>query len=207
MARKPAKKATKKAATKKGSTPKLKKKATKKVSKKVVKKGIKKATVKAKAKKKISFLPKGYQIITPYLIVNEASKAIDFYKKVFAAKEVMRMEQPGGRIGHAELKFGDAKIMLADECPEMNARGPEAHNGSPVSIHLFVKDVDATVEKAVSAGAKLLRPVENMFYGDRSGSIEDPFGHRWYVSTHIEDVTMAKMKKRAAELFSKKAAG
>lgn len=212
MARKPSKKSKKKTATKKSASSKLKKKvakkSVKKTTKKVAKKGAKKRTKKstAKSKKKVSFLPKGYQIITPYLIVNGAADAIDFYKKVFAAKEVMRMEQPGGKIGHAELKFGDAKIMLADECPEMQAHGPAAHNGSPVSVHVYVKDVDATVEKALSTGAKLLRPVENMFYGDRSGSLEDPFGHKWYVSTHIEDVTLAKMKKRAADLFGKKSA-
>lgn len=185
---------------------KTKKKSTAK--KKVVKKKTKKTTVKRKAKKvkvkKVAAIPAGYNNITPYLIVNRGSKAIDFYKKVFSAKEVMRMEQPDGKIGHAELKFGDTKIMLADEHPEMNAHAPGKFGGSPVGIHLYTKNVDKVADLAVAAGAKLVRPVEDQFYGDRSATLEDPYGHTWHISTHIEDVSKAQMKKRAAELFGKK---
>lgn len=179
----------------------MKKKAT--VSKKSKRAVAKKAPTK-KAKKKVLAIPKGYNCITPYLIVNNGAKAIEYYKKNFGAKEGLRMEQPDGKIGHAELKIGDTKIMLADECPEMDARSPEAFNGSPVSILMYTKNVDAVVELAVKNGAKLLKPVSDMFYGDRCGAIIDPFGHRWVISTHIEDVTPAKMRKRAAELFEKK---
>jgi len=170
------------------------------------KKIIKKSTVKSKAKKtkKVMPIPKGYHSITPYLIVGDGAKAIEFYQKAFGAKKVMRMEQPGGKIMHAELTIGDSKVMLADGCPEMNAHTPEHFGGSPVTMHLYVKDVDAVVKRAVSAGAKLIRPVENMFYGDRSGGVEDPYGHHWYISTHVEEVTLAQVKKRAAELFGNK---
>lgn len=145
--------------------------------------------------------PKGYNSITPYLIVNGAAKAIVFYKTAFGGKEVLRMEQGNGKIGHAELKIGDAKIMLADECAEMNAHSPKQYGGSPITIHLYVKNVDMTVDKAVFMGATLERPIQNMFYGDRSGLLIDPYGHRWCVATHVEDVSPAKLKKRAAELF------
>lgn len=177
----------------------LKKNQNLKLKKKVTKKPV----IKRKTKKVLA-IPKGYHSIIPYLIVNNAKKAIEFYKKAFAAKAVICMEHPGGKIGHAELKIGDAKIMLADECPQMNARSPEKFGGSPVGIHLYIKDVDGVVKRAVAAGAKLVRPVENMFYGDRSGALEDPYGHMWYVSTHIENVTPALIRKRAAELFGKK---
>ena len=142
-----------------------------------------------KSRKKVSAIPKGYNSITPYLIVNNAAKAIDFYKKAFAAKVVLCLQRPDGQVSHAELKMGDSKIMLADEHPEMGARGPQAFGGSPVSIHLYVKKVDAMVEKAHSAGAKIVRPITDMFYGDRSATLADPFGHQWTVSTHIENVT------------------
>ncbi len=167
---------------------------------KAMKKNIKKPV---NRKKKVLAIPKGYHSITPYLIVNNAANAIDFYKKIFGAKEVMRMQQPGGKVAHAELKVGDAKFMLADEHPEMNAHSPQAYGGSPVSIHLYVKDVDTIFARAISAGAKLIRPVDNMFYGDRCGTLEDPYGHKWHVSTHIEDVTPAKMKKRMMEFMNK----
>jgi PhnB protein len=178
----------------------LKKKTTTKM--KVIKKVAKKVPAKRKAKKVLP-IPKGYSSVTAYLIMSDAAKAIDFYKKTLAAKEVKRMARPDGKVGHAELKIGDSKIMLADECPEMNVYSPEANGNSSISLHLYVKDVDAVVKKAVHAGAKLLMPVENMFYGDRSGTFEDPFGYKWHVSTHVEDVTPAQMKKRAAEAFSK----
>ena len=177
--------------------------ANKKVLKKTSKKSTKKTTA-VKRKKKVLAIPKGYHSITPYLIVNGGARAIEFYKKAFGAKAVICMQHSDGKIGHAELKIGDSKVMLGDACPEMNAFDPKHFKGSPISIHLYVKDVDAVVERAVAAGAKLIRPVEDMFYGDRSGAVEDPYGHQWYVATHIEDLTLAKIKKRSEELFGKK---
>ncbi|MFK3616149.1 Dot/Icm type IV secretion system effector PhnB [Coxiella burnetii] len=154
--------------------------------------------------KKPTAIPPGDHSITPYLFVNEATKAIEYYKKAFGAEEEMRMEMPGGKIGHAELKIGDSKIMLADEFPEMGARSPRTYGGSPVTIHFYVEDVDKTAQQAVNAGGKLKGKVENQFYGDRSGTLEDPFGHTWNISTHIEDLSDEEIRKRAAELFSKK---
>ena len=152
--------------------------------------------------KKVHFVPKGYRTVTPYLSVNGAAGAIAFYKKVFEAKEVMRMPGLNGAIGHAEITIGDSRIMLADEYPEMNFRGPGACGGTPVHIHVYVKDADKVAKKAVAAGAKLLRPVVDQFYGDRSGSLEDPFGHVWHVATHTKDLSMKEMKKRAAAMAS-----
>ena len=149
-------------------------------------------------------IPKGYHAITPYLSVQGAASAIAFYKKAFGAKEIMRMPGPGGTIGHAEIQIGDSRIMLADEFPEMNFRGPRAVGGTPVNIHLYVQDADKIAKKAVAAGAKLMRPVADQFYGDRSGSLEDPFGHIWHIATHVEDIPMKELKKRAA---AKAAAG
>ena len=149
-------------------------------------------------------IPKGYHSVTPYLIINGAARAIDFYEKVFDATEVMRMADPSGKVGHAEIKIGDSVIMLADEHPEMGHRSPQSLGGSPVGILLYVKDVDATVEKALAAGAKLERPVKDQFYGDRSGQIRDPFGHLWTVSTHKEDLSPEEMEKRAAAAYSQK---
>ena len=143
-------------------------------------------------------IPEGYGTVTPYLIVNGAARAIEFYKQAFGATETFRMERPDGRVGHAEIKIGDSHVMLADEHPEMGARGPRTIGGSPISLVLYVEDVDATVTRAVEAGAKLTRPVANQFYGDRTGGVEDPFGHAWYVATHVEDVSEEEMKKRAA---------
>lgn len=143
-------------------------------------------------------IPGGYHTATPYLIIKDAAKAIEFYKKAFGATEMMRMSQPDGRIGHAEIKIGDSPIMLADEFPEMGARSPQSLGGSPVSILLYVEDVDACAERAVTAGAKVVRPVKDQFYGDRSGSFEDPFGHQWHIATHVEDVAPEEMHKRAA---------
>ena len=146
-------------------------------------------------------IPDGYPRVTPYLHVDGASKAIDFYRTVFGAKERMRLAAPGGRIGHAELEIGNSMIMLADEHPEMNIRGPKSVGGTPVTVLVYVEDVDRAFERALKAGAKELRPVQNQFYGDRSGQFEDPFGHQWNVATHVEDVSPDEMAKRAAKLM------
>ncbi|MGH7264366.1 MAG: VOC family protein [Candidatus Rokuibacteriota bacterium] len=145
-------------------------------------------------------IPDGYHEVTPYLIVDGAARALDFYKQVFGASERMRMPSPGGKVGHAEIAIGQSVIMLADEHPDMGARGPRAVGGSPVSLMLYVPDVDATVKAAVAAGAKLVRPVEDKFYGDRTGTIEDPFGHQWHVATHTEDVSPEELTRRAAAM-------
>jgi PhnB protein len=143
-------------------------------------------------------IPDGYPRVTPYLIVDGAGAAIDFYTSVLGAAERMRMPAPEDKVGHAELEIGDSIIMLADESPEMDARAPKAVGGTPVSLHVYVEDVDSVFERAIEAGAKELRPVEDRFYGDRSGGFEDPFGHRWHVSTHVEDVPPDEMEKRVA---------
>jgi len=143
-------------------------------------------------------IPDGYPRVTPYLIVNGASDAIAFYGKVLGAQERMRMPDPAGGIGHAELTLGDSVIMLADEHPEMGFQGPKTIGGTSVTISVYVDDVDATFSQAVQSGATVLRELENQFYGDRSGQFEDPFGHRWNIATHVEDVSPEEMGKRAA---------
>ena len=155
---------------------------------------------------KVKAIPEGYEGAMPYLIIKGAANALEFYKKAFGATEVMRIPAPGGSVGHAEIKIGKALIMLADEFPEMNCKSPQSFGGSPVSIMLYVQDVDTFVKRAIAAGAKSLRPVENKFYGDRSGSLEDPFGHQWHFSTHVEDVPPDEMAKRA-EAFMKQQGG
>jgi PhnB protein len=145
-------------------------------------------------------IPDNYPQVMPYLIVDGAGEAIEFYKSVLGATERMRMEGPDGRVGHAELQVGDAVIMLADENPAMNIEGPRSVGGTPVTIHVYVEDADGVFERAVQAGAKALRAVEDQFYGDRSGQFEDPYGHRWNVATHVEDVPEDEMMRRAAEL-------
>jgi PhnB protein len=145
-------------------------------------------------------IPDGYPQLMPYLIVDGATEAIEFYGSVFGATERMRMPGPDGKLGHAELQIGDAVVMLADENPDMDIRGPRSIGGTPVTIHVYVEDVDAVFEQAVQAGAKPLRPVEEQFYGDRSGQFEDPYGHRWNVATHVEDVPADEMQRRAAEV-------
>ena len=151
----------------------------------------------------VKAIPEGYRSVTPYLIVSGAAKAIEFYKNVFGATEIMRMAAPSGKVGHAEIKIGDSAIMLADEHPEMGARSPQSIGGSPVSLMLYIEDVDAVFARALGAGAKQLKPVEDKFYGDRSGTLSDPFGHTWTVSTHKEDVPPEEMKRRAAAAFGK----
>ena len=143
-------------------------------------------------------IPDGYHTVTPYLIIRGAADAIDFYKRAFGATELFRMDQPGGKIGHAEIKIGDSPIMLADEHPEMGYRSPQTLGGSPVSILLYVEDVDSLFNQAVAEGGKIDRPLEDKFYGDRGGSLTDPFGHIWHLATHKEDVTPEEMEKRLA---------
>ena len=148
---------------------------------------------------KTHYIPKGYNTVTPYLVIKGAAKAIDFYKKVFGATEVVRMDQPDGRVGHAELQIGDSRVMLAEENPSMG-QGHVSASGigaSPVSLYLYIPDVDRVIERAVDAGAKVLKPVQDQFYGDRSGFIQDPFGHLWGLATHIEDVAPKDMRERA----------
>jgi PhnB protein len=150
-------------------------------------------------------IPEGYQSLTPYLVIKGARAAIDYYKKVFGATERMRMDAPGGMIGHAELMIGGSLIMLADEYPDMGFRGPKAFGGSPVSLLLYVGDVDEVFKRALDAGAKPLRPVADQFYGDRMGSLEDPFGHVWSIATHVEDVPPEEMRRRSEEMMKQKA--
>ena len=152
--------------------------------------------------KKVKPIPKGYHAVTPYLSVKGAAKAIEFYETVFGAKEVMRMPGPDGTIGHAEIQINNCRVMLADEYPDISFRSPFEFGGTPVHIHLYVKNADDVADRAVAAGAKMLRPVQDQFYGDRSGSVQDPFGHVWHVATHTKDISMSEMKKRAAAMAS-----
>jgi PhnB protein len=153
---------------------------------------------------KTNYIPEGYHTATPYLILTGAARAIEFYQQAFGATELMRLAAPGGKVMHAEIQIGDSRIMLADECPEMDARGPQMIGGTPVSLMLYVKDVDAVTARAVAAGAKLLRPVQDQFYGDRCGTLTDPFGHQWTIATHKEDVSPEEISRRAAAMFAKK---
>ncbi len=155
--------------------------------------------------KTVKPIPDGYTAVTPYLILADAARALEFYKRAFGAREIMRMPMPGGKIGHAEIEIGGSRIMLADEFPEQDCRSPKAFGGSPVAIHLYVPDVDAVAKQAESAGAKVKRPVEDQFYGDRLGTLEDPFGHTWHVSTHKEDLSETEMKRRGEEAMKQMA--
>jgi len=157
--------------------------------------------------KQVQPIPAGYHAVTAYLSIKGAGQAIEFYKRAFGAKEVVRIPGPQGTIGHAELKIGDSLVMLADESPDMGFLGPQARGGTTIQLHLYVRDVDATVEKAVAAGGKLTRPIENKFYGDRAGTLEDPYGHVWYIATHTEDVPPREMKRRMDEMMKNAAAG
>jgi PhnB protein len=189
-----AKKAAKKArAASKKATPARAKRATASKSKAKVRK--------APARKKaVKAVPDGYYTATPYLYLSEAGKAIDFYKKAFGATEMSRMGGPGGRVMHAELKIGNSIVMMADEFPEMNNRSPRTLGGASGSILLYVPDADASFARAVKAGAKATRPVELQFWGDKMGTIEDPFGHQWSIATHVEDVSPEEMEKRMAAM-------
>jgi PhnB protein len=149
---------------------------------------------------KVPHVPTGYHAVTPYLLVRGAAQALEYYKAAFGATEIMRMPAPGGKIGHAEIKIGDSHIMLADENPEMGFVGPQTLGGAGSSILLYVEDVDATFIRAVQLGAKAQREIENKFYGDRAGTLVDPFGHQWTVSTHIEDVSEDEMRRRMASM-------
>jgi len=156
--------------------------------------------------KKVEPIPAEYAGVTPYLSVKDAAAAIEFYKKGFGATELMRLPGPDGKIGHAEVKIGKAIVMLADESSEAGHLSPPTLGGSTVKLHMYVEDVDSFFEKAVAAGAKVLYPLADQFYGDRSGRLEDPFGHVWLVSTHIEDVAPEEMQKRM-EAYSQKQSG
>jgi PhnB protein len=163
-------------------------------------KAVRKAPAKKAAPKKVLPIPAGYHAVTPYLSIRGAAQAIDFYKKAFGAKEIMRIDGPEGKLGHCEIQIGDSRVMLADEYESMQFLGPQSRGGTTVQIHLYVPDVDATVARAAAAGGRVIRPVEDQFYGDRAGAIEDPFGHRWHIATHKEEVSIAEAKRRAAKL-------
>ncbi|HEX3742833.1 MAG TPA: VOC family protein [Bryobacteraceae bacterium] len=141
-------------------------------------------------------IPKGFHAVTPYMVVNDAAKAIDFYKRAFDATEITRMEAPGGKIGHAEIQIGDSIVMLAEEMPQMDTKSPQTLGGTTCGIFLYVGDVDAVFQKAVSAGAKSTMPVADMFWGDRYGKVTDPFGHSWSLATRKEEVSPAELHKR-----------
>jgi PhnB protein len=145
-------------------------------------------------------IPDGYQSVIPYLIVSGAAKALDYYQKAFGAKERMRLPMPDGRIGHAEIEIGDCVVMLADEFPQMGAKSPQTIGGTPVGICIYVADVDTIFKQAIAAGGKEEKPLQNQFYGDRSGTLIDPFGHKWTVATHIEDVSPEEISRRMAAM-------
>jgi PhnB protein len=147
-------------------------------------------------------IPEGYHTLTPYLAVDDAAQAIEYYKKVFGAKERMRMEAPGGKIGHAELEIGDSMVMLSDPFPQASTRPPKELGATSASVFMYVEDVDAVVKQAVDAGATITMEVADQFWGDRFGSIQDPFGHSWAIATHVEDVPPEEMAERAKEAMA-----
>ena len=153
---------------------------------------------------KVSYIPKDYNTVTPYLVIKGAAQAIEYYKKVFGATETVRMPGPDGKIGHAELKIGNSTIMLAEENPSMGAGHTSAATvgGSPVSLYVYFPNVDEIVKRAAAEGAKILKPVQDQFYGDRNGFIQDPFGHLWGVATHVEDVSPGEMKERMKKMMA-----
>lgn len=146
-------------------------------------------------------IPDGYHTVTPYLIVNDAAAAIEFYKQAFGATELLRLPGPGGKLMHAEVKIGDSPIMLADELPEMGIVSPTSIGGSATSILLYVDDVDSRFAQAIAAGGKEKKPLQDQFYGDRSGTLEDPFGHSWTIATHVEDVSQEEIDRRFEEVM------
>ena len=152
--------------------------------------------------KKAQAVPEGFHTVTPSLYVAGAAKAIEFYKKALGAEERMRFEGPGGSIMHAELKIGDSVIMLADEMPGQGGRGPKSIGGTPVSFFVYREDVDAAWKRAVDAGGKPVVPLEDQFWGDRTGCLEDPFGHQWWLAQHLEDLTPEELKRNAEAFFS-----
>jgi PhnB protein len=154
-----------------------------------------------------NYRPQDFHSITPLLTVKDVAKALDYYKRAFGARERMRMPMPDGNIGHAELQIGDSVFMLGGECPQGGGVSPQTLEGSPVGLGLYVENVDAAFERAVKAGATVNEAVDNKFWGDRAGSITDPFGHRWMLLTHIEDVPVQEMQRRMAEAFSMASAG
>lgn len=207
MAMKKAKAKTPARATKSAKTAKTAKVAKKagKIAKKATARVAKKATAKvAKKARKVQPIPKGYHSITAAIVVDGGREAIEFYKKAFGAKERKggTMTEPSGKIMHAELVIGDSIIMLNDEFPEMGARSPASLGGAAGSLLIYTRNADALFQRAVDAGAKVIMPLENAFWGDRYGQVEDPFGHRWQIATHIEDVTPREMAKRAQAAFS-----
>lgn len=149
---------------------------------------------------KVKPIPEGYSTITPYLVTKGAADAIEFYKKAFGATELFRMPGPGGKVMHAELQIGNSRFMLADEFPEMGYSAPQPGGRTPIGLMIYVDDVDKTAERAVAAGIKTERAIENQFYGDRSGNFVDPFGHRWTIATHVEDVSQEEMQRRMSSM-------
>lgn len=147
----------------------------------------------------VSPIPEGYHSVTPYLIIKNAAAALDFYVRALGAIELFRIEGPGKSVGHAEIKIGNSILMFSDEHPDLGFKSPTSYGGSPVGFMVYVPDVDAQFQKALDAGAKAIRPIANQFYGDRNGIIEDPFGHQWTLSTHVEDVPPEEMNRRAEE--------
>ena len=148
-------------------------------------------------------VPAGYHTVTPYLIVSGAARAIEFYKKAFSATEVLRLQSPDGKVGHAEVKIGDCHVMLADEYPEMGAKSPQSIGATPVGFCIYVPDCDALFAQAIEAGGKVERPLADQFYGDRSGTLIDPFGHKWTIATHIEDVPQKEIERRFTAMMTK----
>lgn len=153
---------------------------------------------------KSPYIPFGYHSVTPYLTVNGAKQAIEFYQAAFGATEVLRLDMPGDKIGHAEIQIGDSRVMLADEFPEWDSRSPQTIGGTPSSLMIYVEDCDAVYNRAVAAGATPLMPVADQFYGDRSGTLKDPFGHKWTIATHKETLSQEEMQRRVTAMFAQK---
>jgi PhnB protein len=147
-------------------------------------------------------IPEGYHSITPYLIINGAAEAIEFYKRAFSAMELFRMDASGGKIAHAEIQIGDSRIMMTDDCGEESPfRNPHSSGSSSVGLHLYVSDVDTLFDQATGAGARIIKPLEDQFYGDRSAALQDPYGHIWFIATHKEDLSLDQIRQRAEEKF------